>query len=53
MKSVDDEEERPIAVVLRCPDCGHDFSPDGPVDRHKVYECPKCTYEFSLGGTLQ
>jgi len=40
--------DTPMQVILRCPDCAHDFPIEGRLDRHAFYECPKCTYEFSL-----
>jgi rubredoxin len=51
MKNADDAPMAPLKVVIRCPNCGHDFDPEGPIDRHKLYDCPHCTYEFSFSGT--
>ena len=43
-------DDPPMVVKIRCPNCGFDLDPRGPVDRHKMYECDQCTYEFSFAG---
>ncbi len=51
-KLQDHEDPEPMQILLQCPNCGHRFLPEGPVDRYKTYECTKCLYDFSLAGPL-